>query len=479
MKHIAPALLSFFLFFTCTQAKAQEVWSLERCITHAVDNNITIKQAQATVATNELAQKQAKASRYPNVSASVNAGNQYGRTIDPTTNQFLNQSIGFNSMSLNAGVNVFSGGQIHHQVKQAQWDTKAAQADAENSINTLALNVASAYLSILQAEEQLNNAGNRVKQSQEQLANTNKLIEAGNTPAGERFTIEAQMARDEQAEIIALNSLELGFLNLKQLLQLEPDYPMSIERPGVAISSTVDPETLALGELYQQALATQPNVKAADYRMQSADESISLAKAAYYPTVSLFGSLTSNYSTQFRKFTPTGEVRKDPFPTLVEISGMDVPVFFYSPEIIVEDLKYFPQLDQNFGQSLGVNVSIPIYSNHRNKLSVERARLNRVTSEMQNTQVRQQLKNDIQTAIANARSAKLQMAAAEKTLEAQKNAYANTEKRHAIGGANSLELTTAKNNLDIAQNDLTTAKYDYLFRLKIIDFYLGVPITLD
>jgi len=479
MKHIAPALLSFFLFFTCTQAKAQEVWSLERCITHAVDNNITIKQAQATVATNELAQKQAKASRYPNVNASVNAGNQYGRTIDPTTNQFLNQSIGFNSMSLNAGVNVFSGGQIHHQVKQAQWDTKAAQADAENSINTLALNVASAYLSILQAEEQLNNAGNRVKQSQEQLANTNKLIEAGNTPAGERFTIEAQMARDEQAEIIALNSLELGFLNLKQLLQLEPDYPMSIERPGVAISSTVDPETLALGELYQQALATQPNVKAADYRMQSADESISLAKAAYYPTVSLFGSLTSNYSTQFRKFTPTGEVRKDPFPTLVEISGMDVPVFFYSPEIIVEDLKYFPQLDQNFGQSLGVNVSIPIYSNHRNKLSVERARLNRVTSEMQNTQVRQQLKNDIQTAIANARSAKLQMAAAEKTLEAQKNAYANTEKRHAIGGANSLELTTAKNNLDIAQNDLTTAKYDYLFRLKIIDFYLGVPITLD
>jgi len=479
MKHIAPALLSFFLFFTCTQAKAQEVWSLERCITHAVDNNITIKQAQATVATNELAQKQAKASRYPNVNASVNAGNQYGRTIDPTTNQFLNQSIGFNSMSLNAGVNVFSGGQIHHQVKQAQWDTKAAQADAENSINTLALNVASAYLSILQAEEQLNNAGNRVKQSREQLANTNKLIEAGNTPAGERFTIEAQMARDEQAEIIALNSLELGFLNLKQLLQLEPDYPMSIERPGVAISSTVDPETLALGELYQQALATQPNVKAADYRMQSADESISLAKAAYYPTVSLFGSLTSNYSTQFRKFTPTGEVRKDPFPTLVEISGMDVPVFFYSPEIIVEDLKYFPQLDQNFGQSLGVNVSIPIYSNHRNKLSVERARLNRVTSEMQNTQVRQQLKNDIQTAIANARSAKLQMAAAEKTLEAQKNAYANTEKRHAIGGANSLELTTAKNNLDIAQNDLTTAKYDYLFRLKIIDFYLGVPITLD
>ncbi len=479
MKHIAPALLSFFLFFTCTQAKAQEVWSLERCITHAVDNNITIKQAQATVATNELAQKQAKASRYPNVNASVNAGNQYGRTIDPTTNQFLNQSIGFNSMSLNAGVNVFSGGQIHHQVKQAQWDTKAAQADAENSINTLALNVASAYLSILQAEEQLNNAGNRVKQSQEQLANTNKLIEAGNTPAGERFTIEAQIARDEQAQIIALNSLELGFLNLKQLLQLEPDYPMSIERPGVAISSTIDPETLALGELYQQALATQPNVKAADYRMQSADESISLAKAAYYPTVSLFGSLTSNYSTQFRKFTPTGEVRKDPFPTLVEISGMDVPVFFYSPEIIVEDLKYFPQLDQNFGQSLGVNVSIPIYSNHRNKLSVERARLNRVTSEMQNTQVRQQLKNDIQTAIANARSAKLQMAAAEKTLEAQKNAYVNTEKRHAIGGANSLELTTAKNNLDIAQNDLITAKYDYLFRLKIIDFYLGVPITLD
>lgn len=479
MKRIAPVLLNIVLFLTCSQIQAQEVWSLERCIQYAIDNNITVKQAQAAVSTTQLAEDQAKQSRYPNVTASVNAGKQYGRTIDPTTNNFVNQDIGFNSMSLNAGVNIFSGGQIYHQVKQAQWETKAARADAENTTNTLALNVAAAYLSILQAEEQLNNARNRVKQSQEQLATTNKLISAGNTPAGERFTIEAQLARDEQAEITALNSLELGFLNLKQLLQLEPDYLMSIERPAIEVVADKDPETFALSELYQQALTTQPNVKAADFRMLSADEGISLAKAAYYPTVSLFGSLSSNYSTQYRKFTPTGEVKKDEFPTIVEISGMDVPVYFYSPEIIIEDLKYFPQLDQNFGQSFGVNLSVPIYSNGRNKLSVERARLNRVTSEMQNTQVRQQLKNDIQTAIANARSAKRQMAAAQKTLDAQTNAYANTEKRHAIGGANSLELTTAKNNLDIAQNDLTTAKYDYLFRLKIIDFYLGIPIALD
>jgi outer membrane protein len=254
---------------------------------------------------------------------------------------------------------------------------------------------------------------------------------------------------------------------------------MSIERPVIEVVADKDPETFALSELYQQALTTQPNVKAADFRMLSADEGISLAKAAYYPTVSLFGSLSSNYSTQYLKLTPTGEIKKNDSPTFVEIDGTTLPVYFYSPEILVEDLKYFPQLDQNFGQSFGVNVSIPIYSNGRNKLSVERARLNRVTSEMQNTQVRQQLKNDIQTAIANARSAKRQMAAAQKTLDAQTNAYANTEKRHAIGGANSLELTTAKNNLDIAQNDLTTSKYDYLFRLKIIDFYLGIPITLD
>jgi outer membrane protein len=479
MKRFAPLGFTLLLMLPLAAVSAQEVWSLERCINHALENNITVKQANASVSTTQLAELQAKASRYPNVSAGVNAGKQYGRTIDPTTNQFRNQDIGFNSMSLNAGMNVFAGGQIHHQVKQAQFDTKAAKADAENTANTLALNIASAYLSILQAEEQLNNARNRVALSRQQLANTNKLIDAGNTPVGERFTIEAQLARDEQAEITALNSLELGFLNLKQLLQLEPDYPMSIERPAVQISTLVDPESFTLAEIYQQALSTQPNVEAADYRVQSADEGISLARSAYYPTVSLFAALNSNYSTQFRTPTFTGNVTRDEFPTIVNINDMDVPVYFYSPEIIINDVGYFDQLDQNFGQSFGVSVNIPIYSNHRNKLSVERARLNKLTSEMQNTQVRQQLKNDIQTAIANARSAKRQLAAAEKTLEAQTNAYANTEKRYSIGAANTFEMTTAKNNLDIAQNDLTVAKYDYLFRLKIIDFYLGKPITLD
>ncbi|MFM7401777.1 MAG: TolC family protein, partial [Bacteroidota bacterium] len=142
-------------------------------------------------------------------------------------------------------------------------------------------------------------------------------------------------------------------------------------------------------------------------------------------------------------------------------------------------LGYFNQIDRNFGQGFGISLGIPIYQNGRTRLSVERARLGALTAEMQQTQTQQTLKNDIQTAIANARAAKRQLDAAQKTFDASSIAYQNTEKRLALGAVNTLDLTTSKNNRDIAENDLVVARYDYLFKLKILDFYAGRPLKLD
>ena len=160
------------------------------------------------------------------------------------------------------------------------------------------------------------------------------------------------------------------------------------------------------------------------------------------------------------------------------IAGQDVPVQRYIPTFDIPTLGYFKQIDQNFGQGLGVSINIPIYQNGRNRLSVERARLTLLNSEMQNTQTQQQLKNDIQTAIANARAGRKQLDAAQKSFTAMQTAFQNMEKRHAIGAVNSFDLTTARNNLNTAENDLIVAKYDYLFRLKILDFYQGKPLDL-
>jgi outer membrane protein len=212
-------------------------------------------------------------------------------------------------------------------------------------------------------------------------------------------------------------------------------------------------------------------------RVSSAQEGIGLARSGYYPTLGIFANLSSNYSTQFRRPVFTGNLV--PGGTLtVDFMGQQVPITLLSEEFTLERVPYFDQIDQNFGQGVGVNLSIPLYSNGRNRLSVERARLGVLSAQMQQTQTRQQLKNDIQTAIANARAGRKQLEAAQRTYEATRTAFENTEKRHQLGAVNTLELTTAQTNLNIAENELLIARYDYLFRLKILDFYEGKPLQL-
>ena len=478
MKYILMTLFSTFLL---TQgAQAQEVWTLERCVQYAFENNLTVKQAEANVKTALLSERQAKASRLPNVSASFNAGEQFGRTIDPTSNQFSTVATGYNSVGVSAGVNLFNGGLIHHTVKQAKWDAQAAQADASQTTNTLALQIAQAYLNILLFEEQYKNAQKRIAQSTEQLNQTQKLIDAGTLPNADKYNILAQIAQGEQAAVQSQNSVELAYLSLKQLLQLEPDYELSIERPAIAIPADAAPESLTLTPLYTTALGTQPNIQAADFRIKSAEEGISLAKSAYWPTVSLFANLSSNYSTQlldFQNGTFLGQELTQ--PVIVKVNDVDVTIQQYIDKYSYNKVSYLDQIDQNFGQGVGLNISIPIYQNGRVRLNVERAQLNVINAQLQQNQVRQTLKNDIQTSIANARAARKQLDAAQKTYDATKIAFENTQKRHALGAVNTLDLTTAKNNLDISENDLTVARYDYLFKLKILDFYEGKPLTLN
>lgn len=457
----------------------QEIWSLERCVLHAREANLTVQQARANAKVAVLAEQQAKTSRLPNITLNSNLGEQFGRTIDPSTNQFVTSGITFNSMSLSAGLPLIAGGQINSSIKQARWSALAAGADAEQTANTLALQVAQAYLSILLAEEQLESADRRVAQSRRQLEATQKLIEAGTAPAADRFNVQAQLAREEQLAVQARNNVDLTYLSLKQLLQLEPDYDLRIEHPAITIPADVNPENYTLQPVYATALETQPNVKAAAYRVKSAEAGVSLAKADYFPTLSFFASLSSNYSSQFLDFANgrlIGTELSD--PVTIRIDNTDVNIQQYISNYEFPKLPYLKQLDQNFGQAIGLQLSIPIYQNGRVRLNVERARLGIVNAQLQENQTRQQLKNDIQTAIANARSARKQLDAAQRTYEAMQAAFNNVDKRHSLGAANSLELTTAKTNFDNAENDLINARYDYLFRLKILDFYQGKELRL-
>ncbi|MCB9344189.1 MAG: TolC family protein [Saprospiraceae bacterium] len=468
-----------FLLLSTIGMQAQESWSLEQCINYAQENNITVKQALANVRTAALSEKQAKAARLPNVSANVSLGEQFGRTIDPTTNAFSTQATDYNSFGVSAGITLFNGGLINHSIKQAGWDLKAALADAERTSNDLGLLIASAYLNILLSEEQLDNAIKRVELSEKQLDVTKKLIDAGNIPMAEQYNLMAQVARDEQLAVQAQNSVDLAYLTLKQYLQLEPDFDLQIEHPEILIPTDSDPNNQTLSSLYQVAMGNQPAIQSAEYRLKSAEEGVYIAKSSYYPTIAAFADLSTNYSSRFLDFRNGQYLRTDTFSTTIAINGSDVTIDQYQDIYNYPKVKYLDQLDQNFGQGIGISVRIPIYQNGRTRLGVERARLGVLTAQMQQTQAHQNLKNDIQTAIANARAAQQQLEASIKTFDATEIAFQNTEKRHELGAINFLDLSIAKNNRDIAENDLLVARYDYLFKLKILDFYEGKELKLD
>ncbi|MCB0589636.1 MAG: TolC family protein, partial [Phaeodactylibacter sp.] len=221
-------LLTGLLLMAAQAVFAQNTWPLEKCIQYAQQNNLSTKQAQYNIQDAQLMEKLNQFSRLPNLSARTSAGYQFGRTIDPTTNSFNNQRIGFNSFSIDAGMTAFGGGQINNSIKQSKKDLEAARLEAQATSNDISLNIASAYLSILLAEEQLQNARKRLELSQEQLGQTDKLIQAGSLPPNDRLDFLAQIALDEQSIVDAQNQVAIGYLNLKQLMEIDPNEDIRI-----------------------------------------------------------------------------------------------------------------------------------------------------------------------------------------------------------------------------------------------------------
>ncbi len=475
-------LVTLGLFFMLANMNAQESWSLEKCINHALEENLMLKMAETTIANEALTLKLNKAARMPRLNGSFNGGLQLGRTIDPTTNSFDNQTIGFNSYGLNASMLVYGGNSVNNSIKKSKLDLKAAQLDGEKSANDLALSVANAYLSILLADEQLRNVEKRLELSQEQLDQTDKLIQAGSLPENNRLDFLSRIAQDEQLLIDAENLLATSYLNLRQLLLIEPGTPFEIQKPEVNVPAD-DPDQLRVDEVYTTALGLQPQIQASDLRVESALLNESVAKANLQPTVAIFGGLSTNYSSLSKDFANPDEsnLTYELSPAVpIQINGEDAFVAQYIPSgIVYPDKPYFDQLNENFGQNVGVNVSIPIYNNGQNSINIQRAKLNTLNQEIGAQQARNSLRADIQLAVSNARSGKRSYEAAERALEAAEAAYENAKKRFDLGAISTFEFSTARNTYDQAEVSLIRAKYQYIFFLKVVDFYLGKEVVLD
>ena len=436
------------ILFSCSGAIAQEQWTLEACIQTALENSLEIEQAiykPNGVAWSEINVKQAQHNRYPSLSASSDLGLNFGRSINPVTNLFETQSILSNGFGLNSSVVLFNGFRIANSLRQAKVDLAASNEDVNQLKRDVALAVANNYLGVLFADENLAIAQSQLEVSTEQLAFTNKLIKAGSRPANEALDVEAQIATNEQAVITAENSKTIALLNLKQQLRLENNVEIEVVKPSeIEVYSDVD--VLTVEEVYSQAYQNQPSVRSAELNLKSAELGEKIAKAGLIPSLGAGGAVKSNYSRL-----------PDPIP----------------------NDAYSTQLDNNLSYGVGVSLNIPIYENYANQLNLQKAKLGILSQKNIIAQVENALMVTVQQALTDAKAAKRKLTAPEKSVAAQLAAMDNAQKRYELGSINSFEYVTIQNNAAQAQLNAVLAKYEYLFATKVLDFYMGKPLSLD
>ncbi len=466
----------FVVFLTMPYLKAQDNWTLDRCIEYAIEHSLDIKETSLNANAALIDQNVAKLGRLPNLSGASNYGLSFGRRIDPTTNDFINQRFGNQGFSLSSGVTLFNGGFISNRIKTANLGKQVADLDVEQMKNDIALGVAQAFIRVLFAEENLANTQKSLDLIGSQLDQIDKLIDAGSRPKNARLDLVAQLAQNEQLVIAAQNDIDIAYLDLKQLMQLNDAEDMKVVAPQLDLPTDYDIESASTQKIYSEALAWQPGIKAGELRKKTAEVGVALSRSNLIPSLGIGGSLNTNWSSSARQSTIIGtKTNSQNFL----INGEPVEVQFEEPNLQFSKINYPDQLSENLGYGFGLQLNVPIFNQGINKGNLDRAKLDVVRSDIVNEQIKNQLKTDVQRAVADAKAAKKQYEASLRTAEARRTAYEDTEKRFSLGVANSFEFITAQNNMDQAEVDLSIAKYDYIFKAKVLDFYLGKKITLN
>ena len=483
---------TLYLLFSCllapalTFAQGDTPWTLQRAVDYALENNLQVKRLNNLTEISQLNETQARNARLPSVSASTNVGAQLGRTIDPTTNEFNQQTIGFQGYNLQANVILYNGGSIKNQLAQSSIDLAAAELDAKVTGNNIALQVANSYLNIVLFREQLKNARAQLTLIEEQLANTDALIRAGSLPPAQRFDFLAQQAASQRTIVELENQERMAILGLQILLELPTSEPFNVTVPDLDVAEAQLLESYDPEEVYQSARGVQPTVLAAELRRASAEAGIEVAKSGLRPTVSLFGSLSTNYSTVAKDFSNPDVIREPEFEfglaRPVQINGQEALLANLEAtggEVDFPSIGYLNQLDRNFGQSVGLALNVPIFNQGRNRLNVQRAEIVRRNADVDIQQSENQLRNDVQLALANLRAAQEGYRAARVSQDAAEAAYTAAQQRFRAGAANSLDLVTAQNRYEQAQTEFVRSKYQLLFNRQVIRFYLGQGFSLN
>lgn len=477
MKNLIITGLVLISFVIDGNAQETKVLSLEECIEIAVENNLSVRRSQLNLTTSEVNYEQAKGQRYPSLNVNGNFGYNWGRGIDPTTNQFTTQRINFNGFGANSSMPLIQGLQTTNSIKQGKLDVDASRLDVQKAINDISLSISLTYLNVIFNKELLENAKFQLESSEQQLDRTQKLVASGALPRVSELQLISQVATNEVNLITAENNLDLALLSLKQALLLPSGEEVDIVVPEIEIDEA-EIESTSVQEVYGDALSNQPEIESADKRVESANVGLNVAKGAMYPTLNLNGSFNTNYSDAFRTFDVTSITPTGLEPTFFETaSGEAILEQQFDAEVVGTTVPFGTQYSDNFSRSLSLGLFIPIFNGFNTRSAIQRSKIGVQQAEISALEQRNTLYQSIESAYRNALAAVKTFSASQKQVAALEETFRALENQYNLGSSNFTDYQVASNNLFQAKSDLSRAKYDFVFKQKVLEFYQGKPLS--
>lgn len=466
-------VLIVVLLLAITPMFAQQKWTLQQCIEQGIKNNISIMQADVNQQINKVSYEQSKANILPTLNGGATHTYNIGRTIDRYTNTFANSTVLSQNFYLGTQVTLWSGLSQYNTIKQNQYSYLATKETVEQNKNDLALNIATNFLQVIYNNEMVKISQNQVDISKEQLDRVKKLVDAGALAKSNEYDVAAQLATDEYSFVSAKNNYALSMLTLKQLINLDTLNNFEIEQPDFS-----EPQEALLNstawDVYQTALKNQHNIKSAEYSLLSSEKSLAAARGRVSPSISFSGSIGTGYSGLGQRV-----VRYDPtdlYNVYVTSSGQPI----VNPEEItipvLEKTPFADQFKDNVNKSVGFTLNVPLFNGLSTYSSIRTAKLQTLNSKYNYDLTKQQLYKTIAQAFADANASFNKYNAAKTAEQAAEQSYNFTKQKYDAGAISAFDFSTAKNRWLKSQSDVLNAKYDYIFKLKVLDFYQGKPL---
>ncbi|WP_269234687.1 TolC family protein [Flavobacterium flavigenum] len=458
-----------------TQAQTKQ-WTLEECVRYALDNNITIKLSELDVKNSVIDKRGALGNYLPAVNANASHSWNIGLNQNITTGLLENQTTQYSSIGASVGVDIYKGLQNQNTYRRAKLSIVASKYQLLKMQEDISLNVANAFLEILFNKENLKVKKEQLAIDEKRFKRSEEMVNAGTIPRGDLFDLKATVATDQQAIIVAENSLLISKLSLAQLLQLKEfaDFDV-IDNTNVQDENNIMAQNPT--DIYNKAKETRTELKLAQTNLEIAQKNVSIAKGAYQPTLSAFYNFNTRASyseiitgSTLNTANPTNQIG------FVEGTNQSVLQNNYSP-VLGNAAPILDQFDNNKGQSFGVQLSIPIFNGFSARNNVERNKVSLEKSKIDLEQKSLDLQRNVYTAFTDAKGALNAYESATITLEARQQSYNYAKEKYDVGLMNSFDFTQAQTLLTNAQSDVIRAKYDYMFKIKILEFYFGIPIV--